>query len=169
MAHKVLISLGSNLGNRALNIKKAITLIQDQLGDVIAISKIYETASWGYDDYPYLNNAICLVTKLVPLDLMSALLEIELKLGRKRSDSKCYMARTLDLDILLIEGVVIHHPKLYVPHPRMNLRRFVLQPLADIAPDWVHEVEGVSVSDLLLKCEDQIDVNLYGKISLHSR
>ena len=169
MVHKVLISLGSNLGDRALNIKKAITLIQDQLGDVIVISKLYETASWGYDDYVYLNNAICLVTKYTPLGLMNALLEIELKLGRKRSDSKCYKARTIDLDILLIEGVVIDHPKLDVPHPRMNLRRFVLQPLADIAPDWVHEVEGVSVSDLFLKCEDQIDVNLYGKIPLHSR
>jgi 2-amino-4-hydroxy-6-hydroxymethyldihydropteridine diphosphokinase len=169
MAHKVIISLGSNLGDRALNIKKAITLIQDQLGDVIAISELYETSSWGYDDHAYLNNAICLITKFTPLDLMSALLEIELKLGRKRSDNKCYKARTIDLDILLIEGVVIHHPKLNVPHPRMNLRRFVLQPLTDIAPDWVHEVDGVSVSDLLLKCEDQIDVNLYGKIPLHSR
>ena len=168
MTHKVLISLGSNLGDRTLNIKKAITLIQDQLGDVIAISKLYETASWGYDDNSYLNNAICLVTKWAPLDLMSSLLEIELKLGRKRSDSKCYEARTIDLDILLIEGVVIHHHNLDVPHPRMNLRRFVLQPLADIAPDWIHEIEGVSVSELLLKCEDQIDVNLYGEIPLYS-
>ena len=108
MTHKVLISLGSNLGDRTLNIKKAITLIQDQLGDVIAISKLYETASWGYDDHSYLNNAICLVTKWAPLDLMSALLEIELKLGRKRSDSKCYEARTIDLDILLIELSLIH-------------------------------------------------------------
>ena len=99
---------------------------------------------------------------------MSALLEIELKLGRKRSDSKFYMARTIDLDILLIEGLVINHHKLEVPHPLMNLRRFVLKPLADIAPDWVHELEGISVSDLLLKCEDQIDVNFYGKIPLHS-
>ena len=168
MVNKVLTSIGSNLGDRALNIKKAITLIQDQLGDVIAISKLYETASWGYDDYSYLNNAICLVTKLTPLDLISALLEIELKLGRKRSNSKFYKARTIDLDILLIEGVVINHKKLDVPHPLMNLRRFVLKPLADIAPDWVHELEGISVSDLLLKCEDKIDVNLYGKIPLHS-
>ena len=169
MTHKVLISLGSNLGDRELNIKKAIILIQDQLGDVISISKLYESASWGYDDHPYLNNAICLVTKWLPLDLMTALLDIELKMGRKRSDSMSYQSRTIDLDIILIEGIVIHHPKLNVPHPRMNLRRFVLQPLVDIAPNWIHEIEGVSVSDLLLKCEDQIDVNLYGKISLHSR
>lgn len=168
MTHKVLIGLGSNLGDRELNIKKAITLIQDQLGDVVAISNLYETASWGYDDDSYLNNVICLITKRAPLDLMRALLEIELKLGRKRSDSKFYTARTIDLDILLIEGLVINHHKLEVPHPLMNLRRFVLKPLADIAPDWVHELEGISVSDLLLKCEDQIDVNFYGKIPLHS-
>ena len=166
--NKVLISLGSNIGDRALNITKAISIIQDQLGDVIAISELYETTSWGYDDHSYLNNAICLVTKWAPLNLMSALLEIELKLGRKRSNSKFYKARTIDLDILLIEGVVINHKKLDVPHPLMNLRRFVLKPLADIAPDWVHELEGISVSDLLLKCEDKIDVNLYGKIPLHS-
>ena len=168
MTHKVLIGLGSNLGDRVLNIKKAITLIQNQLGDVISISNLYETDSWGYDDHSYLNNAICLVTNFAPLNLMSALLEIELKLGRKRSNSKPYKARTIDLDILLIEGVVINHKKLDVPHPLMNLRRFVLKPLADIAPDWVHELEGISVSDLLLKCEDQIDVNLYGKLPLHS-
>lgn len=168
MTHKVLIGLGSNLGDRELNIKKAITLIQNQLGDVVAISNLYETASWGYDGDSYLNSVICLITKWAPLDLISALLEIELKLGRKRSDSKFYMARTIDLDILLIEGLVINHHKLEVPHPLMNLRRFVLKPLADIAPDWVHELEGISVSDLLLKCEDQIDVNFYGKIPLHS-
>ena len=169
MVHKVLISLGANLGDRALNITKAISLMQDKLGDVIAISELYETDSWGYDDHGYLNNAICLITNFAPLDLMNELLEIELKLGRKRLESKHFQARTIDIDILLIEGVVIHHSKLNVPHPRMNFRRFVLQHLADIAPDWVHEVDGISVSDLLLKCEDQNDVNLYGKIPLHSR
>ena len=131
MKHKVLISLGYNLGDRALNIKKAITLIQDQLGDVIAISKLYETASWGYDDHSYLNNAICLVTKWAPLDLMSALLEIELKLGRKRSESKSYEALTIDLDILLIEGLVIHHHKLKCSSMN-NIREVCITPLVDI-------------------------------------
>jgi len=168
MSNKVMISLGSNLGDRELNINKAITLIHNHLGEVISISKLYETVSWGYDDHTYLNNVICLITKFAPLDLMTALLEIELKLGRKRSSNKGYQSRTIDLDILLIDSLVINHPKLYVPHPRMHLRRFVLKPLADIAPDWVHEVEEISISELLLKCEDQIDVKLYEKLSLHS-
>jgi 7,8-dihydro-6-hydroxymethylpterin-pyrophosphokinase len=99
--------------------------------------------------------------------MMDALLQIELELGRKRTEIENYQARTIDLDIVLIEGVVIDHPKLQVPHPRMNLRKFVLQPLTDIAPDWIHETERISVSDLLLKCEDEADLKYYGKISLH--
>ena len=169
MTNKVLISLGSNLGDRELNISKAIDLIKKELGDVIAISKLYETASWGYNDHSYLNNAICLITTKSPLELIDSLLAIELKLGRKRSKSNDYMARLIDLDVLLIEGVIVNHPWLKVPHPLMNSRRFVLQPLADIAPDWVHEVDGICISDLLLKCDDQIDVTSYGKIPLYSR
>lgn len=169
MTNKVLIGLGSNLGDRDVNISKAIDLIKKELGDVIAISNLYETASWGYNDHSYLNNAICLITTKSPLELIDSLLDIELKLGRKRSKSNDYKARLIDLDVLLIEGVVVNHPRLKVPHPLMNSRRFVLQPLADIAPHWVHEVDGICISDLLLKCDDQIDVTPYGKIPLHSR
>ena len=167
MEYKVLISLGSNKGAREKNVEKAIALIQKDLGQILAVSPLYETSSWGYDDDPYLNNAICLVTELSPLEMMDALLKIELDLGRKRTDTQNYQARTIDLDIVLIEGVVVDHPKLQVPHPRMNLRKFVLQPLSDIAPDWIHETEQISISDLLLKCEDQADLKYHGKISLH--
>jgi 2-amino-4-hydroxy-6-hydroxymethyldihydropteridine diphosphokinase len=169
MEYKVLISLGSNKGVREKNIEKAIALIQKDLGEILAISPLYETPSWGYDDDPYLNNVICLVTELLPLEMMDTLLKIELELGRKRTENQNYQARNIDLDIVLIEGVVVDHPKLQVPHPRMNLRKFVLQPLSDIAPDWIHETERISVSDLLLKCEDEADVKYYGKISLHRR
>ena len=168
MEYKVLISLGSNIDVREQNIEKAIVLIQKDLGEILAISALYETASWGYNDDPYLNNAICLLTELPPLVLMDALLKIELLLGRKRTETKKYQARTIDLDIVLIEGVVIEHSKLRVPHPRMNLRKFVLQPLADISPDWIHEKEQISVSELLLKCEDQAEMKYYGKIPLYS-
>jgi deoxyguanosine kinase len=168
MKYTVLISLGSNEGNRFENIQKAITLINEELGSVIAVSPIYETPSWGYDDDAYLNNAICLNTDLQALDLMSYLLEIERQLGRKRSNSEGYEARCIDLDIILIEGVIVDHPQLQVPHPRMNLRKFVLKPLVDIAPKWVHETVGLSMRNLLDKCEDESQIEYYGQVSLYS-
>lgn len=168
MKYTVLISLGSNEGNRQENIQKAIAQIQVQLGSVIAISPLYETPSWAYEDAAYLNNAICLNSDFSPLHLMSSLLEIEQDLGRKRTSSTGYQARSIDLDIILIEGVVIDHPKLQVPHPRMNLRKFVLQPIVDVAPHWVHETVGISLSDLLDQCEDDSQIKYYGQVSLYN-
>ena len=165
MKYKVLLSLGSNKGNRKENIEKAIIQIQNLLGDVIAISPVYESPSWGYKDEAYLNNAICLVTDVTPIELMDALLNIENSLGRLRTANSSYEAREIDLDIILIEGLIIEHPKLEVPHPRMNLRRFVLKPLVDIAPDWIHEKEQISLSNLLLKCEDKLGIKFYGTVS----
>ena len=128
MEYKVLISLGSNLGDREKNINNALTLIHKDLGKIIAVSELYETISWGYNDFPYLNNGICLMTALPPFDLLDALLKIEIKLGRKHTINQNYQARIIDLDIVLIKGQIINIPNLIVPHPRMNLRRFVLQP-----------------------------------------
>ena len=161
MAYKVLLSLGSNLGARDENIEKAIALIQKNAGKVLAVSPLYETPSWGYKDAPYLNNAVCILTQKSPLELMETLLDVELILGRERPKSSDYEARSIDLDIALIEGCVIDHPKLQVPHPRMHLRKFVLQPAADIAPSWVHESRGLSISDLLLKCDDASEISLF--------
>jgi 2-amino-4-hydroxy-6-hydroxymethyldihydropteridine diphosphokinase len=168
MKSTVLISLGSNEGDRQENIQMAIAKIQEELGNIIAIAPIYETPSWGYNDTAYLNNAICLTTDLQALDLMLSLLDIERQLGRERSNSEGYEARSIDLDIILIEGVIVDHPQLQVPHPRMNLRKFVLQPLVDIAPNWIHETVGLSMGDLLDKCEDESQIKYYGQVSLYS-
>ena len=154
MNHKVLISLGSNMGNREENINHAIYCIKSDLGTVLAQSPLYESVSWGYDDSNYLNNVLCLTTSLEPLELMDALLQIELNQGRERNQSVGYEARIIDIDIILIEGLVINHPKLKVPHPRMHLRRFVLKPGVDIAPDWIHELKSQSLAELLIECID---------------
>tara|TARA_B100000780_G_scaffold151899_1_gene106153 strand:- start:67 stop:576 length:510 start_codon:yes stop_codon:yes gene_type:complete len=168
MKHKVLLSLGSNKGNRKENLEKAILEIQNLLGDVIAISPIYETPSWGYKDEAYLNNAICLVTNIDPIALMESLLNIENSLGRLRNKSTSYEAREIDLDIILIEGLVVDHVKLQIPHPRMDLRKFVLQPLVDIAPNWEHEITNFSLKELLDNCQDKSEIKLYGTVSLYS-
>jgi len=166
MKYKVLISLGSNKGDRKENLEAAILKISQSLGDIIAVSPIYETPSWGYCDSPYLNNAICLVTNKEPMKLMESLLAIETELGRLRLKSDTYESREIDLDVILIDGVVIDHPKLQVPHPRMNLRKFVLQPLVDIAPSWIHEQSQILLSELLIQCTDESEIELYGTISL---
>ncbi|MDB2317210.1 2-amino-4-hydroxy-6-hydroxymethyldihydropteridine diphosphokinase [Flavobacteriales bacterium] len=161
MESKVLLSLGSNLGAREENIEKAIALLQSHAGQILAVSPLYETPSWGYQDAPYLNNAVCLTTEKAPLELMQTLLDIESELGRERSNTPQYEARSIDLDIALIEGCVIDHPKLQVPHPRMHLRNFVLQPAADICPSWVHEKINISISELLLMSEDSSEISLF--------
>ena len=168
MKHNVLISLGSNKGARITNLENAIAQIEQRLGSILAISPVYETASWGYTDAPYLNNAICLLTSIEPIALLESLLKIESNLGRNRSLTAEYQAREIDLDIILVEGVVIDHVKLQIPHPRMSLRKFVLKPMVDIAPNWVHELLDVTLNDLLLQCEDQSEIKLYGTLSLYS-
>ena len=157
----MLLSLGSNLGAREENIEKAIALLQSHAGQILAVSPLYETPSWGYQDAPYLNNAVCLTTERAPLELMQTLLDIESELGRERSNTPQYEARSIDLDIALIEGCVIDHPKLQVPHPRMHLRNFVLQPAADICRSWVHEKINISISELLLMSEDSSEIGLF--------
>ncbi len=162
MCNKVLISLGSNLGNREDNIKNAIQFIQLRLGNILAQSPLYQTPSWGYHDRSYLNNVLCLSTSLDPLDLMDAFLQIELLQGRLREQGEGYQPRIIDIDIVLIEGIVINHPKLIVPHPRMHLRRFVLKPAVDIAPSWIHELKNKSLSELLKECEDNSKIKQVG-------
>lgn len=159
MCNKFIISLGSNQGDRMGYIKQALDHISDDLGDVIAKSKVYKTESWGYKDAYYYNAVLCLISDFEPLLLMDKLLEIEIKLGRQRKgDSNNYESRTIDLDILLIEGLCVNHQKLKVPHPRMHLRKFILLPLQEIAPEWKHEVVHQTISELLQSCEDELDV-----------
>ncbi len=159
MLNKFIISLGSNQGNRMRNLSLAVDSISDDLGDVIAKSKVYKTESWGYKDVYYYNAVLCLISSIEPLILMDKLLEIEIKLGRQRKgDSHNYESRTIDLDILLIEGLCVNHHKLKVPHPRMHLRKFILLPLQEIAPEWKHEVIHKTISELLQSCEDELDV-----------
>lgn len=167
MEYKVLISLGSNSGNRCENIKMAVQIIQAELAEVIAISSLYETQSWGYEDADYLNAGICVSSKLGPEKLMESLLEVETRMGRVRTSSAGYQARTIDLDIILIEGLIVESLKLTVPHPRMLLRKFVLKPLAEIAPDWVHEIKGLPLHSLLAQCKDEAQIKCYGKLSLY--
>ena len=132
----VYLSLGSNLGDREENLRTAISKL-GEFGDVVAVSSFYETEPVDVGAQPwFLNCAVKLDTEKMPRQLMSAILTLEQSMGRQRRQNKG--PRTIDIDVLLFGGSVIELPSLTVPHPRMHKRRFVLEPLAEIAADVRH-------------------------------
>ncbi|CAN5590033.1 2-amino-4-hydroxy-6-hydroxymethyldihydropteridinediphosphokinase [soil metagenome] len=141
------IALGSNMGDREGNLFDAVARL-GELGVVRAVSSFYDTAPVGYLDQPrFLNGALLLETALGPVELLRGLLGVELAMGRERVIDKG--PRVIDLDLLLYGGAVMATEELTLPHPAMGERRFVLEPLAEIAGKMVHPVTGVSVGEML--------------------
>src|SRR6266404_218940 len=152
------IGIGSNLGDRRSLCLEALRRLEKLPSiRIIAVSSLYETepVGEGYSS-SFLNGAAELSTTLSPRELLTAVLSIEADLGRDRSreGSKVGRDRTIDVDILLFGDLVLHEPGLTIPHPRLHERRFVLEPLADIAPDVIHPVFKERVSDLLKRLSD---------------
>jgi len=145
--HKVVyLSLGSNVGDRAANLKTAIARL-GKLGKVMAVSSFYETEPVEFAAQPwFLNCAVELHTEKMPKQLLAAILEIEKEMGRRRIQKKG--PRTLDIDMLLFGNSIIKMKGLTIPHPAMHERRFVLEPLAEIAPEARHPVFKRSVREL---------------------
>lgn len=149
--------IGGNTGDRDRFLMKAREEIVEQCGAVIQQSSIYQTAAWGIKDQPpFLNQVLCVETALSAEALLQTILSIEEKLGRKREVK--YGPRTIDIDILFFNEDVIHAPGLTVPHPQMQNRRFVLAPLAEIAPEAMHPVFKKTVAQLLAECPDALRV-----------
>jgi 2-amino-4-hydroxy-6-hydroxymethyldihydropteridine diphosphokinase len=145
--HKtVYLSLGSNLGDRAQNLQTAISNLAE-FGNVVAVSSFYETEPVDVGAQPwFLNCAVKFETEKMPRQLMSAILTLEQNMGRQRRQNKG--PRTIDIDVLLFGSSIIELPSLTVPHPRMHTRRFVLEPLAEIAPDTRHPLFKRTVREL---------------------
>lgn len=146
---KVYISFGSNIGDREYQINEALRkLEQIQDTKLKAVSSLYETAPVGgvvQDDF--LNGAAIVETNLTPISFLNEIQRIELELGRERKIH--WGPRTIDLDVLLMDEVVIEHERLKVPHPFMHERSFVLIPLAEIAPEAVHPVLNKKIKELV--------------------
>ncbi|HEY6412297.1 MAG TPA: 2-amino-4-hydroxy-6-hydroxymethyldihydropteridine diphosphokinase [Edaphobacter sp.] len=144
-------NLGSQFGDREANLWEAVERIRE-LGTVKAVSSIYDTEPVGYLDQPrFLNAAVLLETSIEPSELMRALLRIEQTMGRERMGAVAKGPRVIDLDLLLYGQVVMNTTELTLPHPEMMERRFVLEPLAEIAPGLVHPVLGLTVREMLAR------------------
>jgi 2-amino-4-hydroxy-6-hydroxymethyldihydropteridine diphosphokinase len=158
---KVYLGLGTNLGDRELNLRKAINNVYELIGSVVLVSSIYETEPVGFrSEEKFLNMVAEVDTMLKPSGVMDMILKAEALLGRVRKGNK-YTSRIIDLDILLFGNRIIENDSLSVPHPMMHERRFVLIPLCEIAPDLVHPILEKSIKTLLSECQDKSSVIKY--------
>jgi deoxyguanosine kinase len=148
------LSLGSNQGNKLENLQQAVDLIAEKIGIISKISSIYKTAAWGFESNDFYNICLQVSTGLNPENLLKTITEIELLLGRKRTFKKEYKARTIDIDILFFDNEIIFSKELIVPHKEMLNRRFVMVPLAEIAPNLLHPIEKQRVEICLKNCTD---------------
>ena len=156
------IGIGSNLGNKAENIRKAINLIEEKC-KILKASPLFETEPMYYKNQDrFLNCATKIETELKPQELLAFLLSVEKKFGRVRTIKNG--PRTVDLDILFYGGEIIKSNNLIIPHPRLHERLFVLEPLKEICPDFVHPVLRKSISELYSAAHDSEPVKIIHKI-----
>ena len=153
----VYLLIGGNVGDRNYYLTKSVELIADKCGKVEQQSSLYETAAWGkLDQGAFLNQVIRISTRLDPIELLNAILNVEKILGRKREEK--YGARTIDIDILYFNNLTLHDKALTIPHPRISERRFVLTPLCEIASHLIDPRHNTTIESLLRTCQDTLSV-----------
>jgi 2-amino-4-hydroxy-6-hydroxymethyldihydropteridine diphosphokinase len=153
----VFLGLGSNMGDRTDNIRRATELITKNIGKVVKKSHHYETQPWGKTDQDrFINQVLMVNTTLDPRQLLETVARIEREIGREPSEK--WGPRILDLDILFYGRRIIRDKGLEIPHPELHKRAFVLVPLMEIAPEWEHPVLKKAVDELYMQCDDPSEV-----------
>lgn len=164
--NKVVLALGSNLGNKKENLQNAVNQIHSRIGFIAQASAIYETPSWGFDSFPFYNMCLLIHTNLSPEKVLTEIKQVEKILGRTAKTSDNYEARTVDIDIVYFNDFVFDSNNLQIPHKELQNRQFVLMPLNDLIFDWKHPVLQKSTQELLLICEDESEIKKVDTINL---
>ena len=165
MKSELILHLGSNLGNRLNYLNAALKMIESELGRIDKTSSIYETRAWGNTSQPdFLNVAIALKCNREPDWILTTLKAIESKIGRQKREH--WFEREIDIDIIFYGSLILKEEKLIIPHQMMHLRKFVLVPVNEIYPDYVHPVLNQNVSELLHHCQDNLEVKLWKPSSI---
>ncbi|WP_264565491.1 2-amino-4-hydroxy-6-hydroxymethyldihydropteridine diphosphokinase [Flavobacterium sp. N3904] len=179
--HQVILSLGSNQGNRLKNIELCLELIHQEIGTVIKVSNLYETPSWGFESDAFYNCILSIHTSKSPQQVLDQVLQVEKTLGRIRNENAGYQSRIIDIDLIAFDDEIIDLKNLQIPHPLLQDRKFVLLPFQDLNINWKHPVlkktiseliqitPDVSVCEVVQKLEsplDQIQLNHYNYIAI---
>jgi len=149
LQHQVILSLGSNQGNRLENIELCIELIHQEIGTIIKVSQLYETPSWGFESEAFYNCALILHTPYPAQKILELVLQVEKKLGRIRNENAGYQSRIIDIDLIAFDDEILELDHLQIPHPLMQNRKFVLLPFKDLNIDWVHPVLKKTIPELI--------------------
>jgi len=155
---KLFLLLGGNLGNKEEIFRTARRRLGEELGAIVQTSSVYETEPWGFESEDlFWNQVLVIETGLTPEEVLVHTKAIELELGRIRKAAR-YSSRLIDIDLLFYDELVLHEPNLELPHPRMIDRRFVLEPLAEVAAEFIHPVFKQNIISLLEECSDELQV-----------
>tara|TARA_B100001146_G_scaffold224783_1_gene244067 strand:+ start:15796 stop:16950 length:1155 start_codon:yes stop_codon:yes gene_type:complete len=156
--HDVFLALGSNMGNRYEQLQQAVDMLFEEVGAVHKISSVYESPAMGFEGPAFLNCVIWMRTRLSSTKVLKAVLSIEKSMGRERGDSHGYASRPIDIDVLFYDAEVKASKRLTIPHPEMESRRFVLQPMAEVHAQWVHPVSEKNMVRLLAETPDKTNL-----------
>lgn len=153
--HSVFVGIGGNIGDKLLNFRKAEKLIDEIMGNIILASSIYESPPWGFkSNDTFWNQVLKIETNLPPTGLLEKIHRIEGMFGRERS-STGYSSRQMDIDILYFDDLILETEKLTIPHPLLHKRMFVLTPLCEIAPDFIHPALKLTSKQMKDNCTDK--------------
>lgn len=156
---EVTLLLGGNKGNVKEVFNLAVEAMRTMLGPVLEISRIYKSPPWGFEDPDwFLNQVVILDTGCTPFEVLNKTRQIEKQLGRKKKTTLNYESRLIDIDVLFYSEEVVESSELQIPHPRLHLRRFTLEPLNELMPDFKHPVLKKNIKTLLQECPDKSEV-----------